>query len=83
MEHNRDNRNADPNPAPYNEQVNSGQAGGIITEYIVEEKDTLADIANRYGVSIDEIMAANSETIHQPSDLIQPGLKIMIPKPLR
>ena len=66
--------------APYNEQVAAGTAGGIITEYIVEEKDTLQDIARKYGVSIEEIIAANREIIQEPSDMVQPGLHIMIPK---
>lgn len=73
-----DNRNR--NNAPYNEQVASGAAGGIISEYIVEEKDTLQDIARKYEVSIDEIIAANREIISEPSDMVTPGLKIMIPK---
>lgn len=71
------NRNTN---APYNERVAAGTAGGIITEYIVEEKDTLRDIARKYGVSIEEIMAANPDIIREPSDMVQPGLRIMIPK---
>ena len=67
---------------PYNEQVSSGRAGGVISEYTVEEKDTLEDIARKHKVSIEEIMAANSETISQPSDMVQPGLKLKIPKPM-
>ena len=59
------------------------RTGGIINEYIVEEKDTLPDIANRYGVSIEEIMAANSEFVHNPADLTRPGQRIMIPSKLR
>ncbi|HEX2606524.1 MAG TPA: LysM domain-containing protein [Flavisolibacter sp.] len=74
MEPNRDQS------TPYNEQVANGTAGGIITEYIVEEKDTLPDIARRYGVSIEEIMAANQEFVKQPSDMVEPGLRLMIPK---
>jgi LysM repeat protein len=73
----RANRN---NEKPYNEQVAEGTAGGIVSEYIVEEKDTLPDIARRYGVSIEEIMAANREIIKEPADLAKPGLRIMIPK---
>ena len=71
------NRNRNTN-APYNEQVAAGSAGGIITEYIVEEKDTLPDIARRYGVSIEEIMVANN--IKDASELAKPGHRIMIPK---
>jgi LysM repeat protein len=67
------------NKAPYNEQVNQGKAGGIISEYIVEEKDTLRDIARKYGLSIEEILAANPG-MEEPSDMVRPGLKICIPK---
>jgi LysM repeat protein len=74
-----ESRNRNTN-APYNEQVAAGTAGGFITEYIVEEKDTLPDIARKYGVSIQEIIAANQEIIKEPSDMVQPGLRIMIPK---
>jgi nucleoid-associated protein YgaU len=73
------NRSGKEPQQPYNEQVARGEAGGIINEYIVEEKDTLPDIARRYGVSIEEIMAAN-EHISEPADMVQPGLRIMIPK---
>ena len=79
MSENRDARNEN---MPYNEQVASGRAGGVISEYTVEEKDTLEDIARKHKVSIDEIMAANSDTIHQTSDLLQPGVKLKIPKPM-
>ena len=71
------NRNDD---IPYNEKVAAGKAGGIIAEYIVEEKDTLPDIARRYGVSIEEIMEANREIIREPADFARPGLRIHIPK---
>ena len=70
------------NNIPYNEQVNNGSAGGVITEYIVEEKDTVRDIARKYGLSIEEILAANPG-MNEPADLIQPGAKIKIPKKMR
>lgn len=69
--------------AEYSRQVQSGEAGGIITEYIVEEKDTLADIATRYDISIEEIIAANRDILTDPSDMVKPGLRIMIPSKLR
>ncbi|HVK96992.1 MAG TPA: LysM domain-containing protein [Flavisolibacter sp.] len=53
-------------------------AHNIIAEYTIEESDTLPDIAQKYGVSIDEIIAANPG-INEQSDMIQPGLKIFIP----
>ncbi len=59
---------------------NSGEnVRGIMREYIVEERDTLEDIAKRYEVSIDEIIAANSEIASQPADLIAPRLHLKIP----
>lgn len=54
-------------------------AGNIISEYIVEEKDTLDDIANKYGLSVDELLAANQQTISNRSEMVAPGTKIMIP----
>ena len=63
----------------YNKEVAAGNAGAIMTEYIAEEKDTLPDIAQKYGVSIEEIIAANKEIINSKEDMIQPGLKLMIP----
>jgi LysM repeat protein len=65
--------------APYNEQVNQGKAGGIVSEYIVEEKDTLRDIARKYGLSIEAILAANPG-LEEPADMIRPGLKLCIPR---
>ena len=66
--------------APYHEQVAAGRAGGIVAEYIVEEKDTLPDIARKYGISIQEIIAANQEILKEPSDMVHPGLRIKIPR---
>jgi nucleoid-associated protein YgaU len=69
--------------AEYSRQVQTGEVGGIVNEYIVEETDTLQDIANRYEVSIDEIIAANRDIITNPADMVKPGLKIMIPKKMK
>ena len=73
-------RNTD---AEYNRQMAEGRLGGIIDEYTIEERDTLQNIADKYGVTLDEIMEANRDVIKQPSDLIQPGLKILIPQKRR
>ncbi len=64
----------------YNRQMAEGQVGGIVDEYTIEERDTLQNIADKYGVTLEEIMEANRDVIKQPSDMIQPGLKIQIPK---
>ena len=79
MERNQERNNPEPNPAPYNEQVTEGKAGGIVGEYIVEEKDTVNDIARKYGLTIEEILAANPG-MNEPADLVKPGMKIKIPK---
>jgi nucleoid-associated protein YgaU len=64
----------------YNRQMAEGRVGGIVDEYTIEERDTLQNIADKYGVTLEEIMEANRDVIKQPSDMIQPGLKIQIPK---
>ena len=33
-------------------------------------------------VFIEEIIAANEDILHKPADMVQPGLRIMIPKKL-
>lgn len=72
----QDRINNEETPRHTDSQENSGS---IVSEYIVEEKDTLDDLARRYGVSIEEIMAANKETVHDPVDLTRPGQRINIP----
>ena len=69
-------RNTD---AEYNRQMAEGRVGGIVDEYTIEERDTLQSVAEKYGVSLDEIIEANRDTIRNPSDMIQPGLRIKIP----
>ena len=81
MERNQERHNQGNNPAPGSEQGNERKTGGIVGEYIAEEKDTLSDIARKYGVTIEEILAANPE-LNEPADLVKPGMKISIPKKL-
>ena len=69
-------RNTD---AEYNRQMAEGRVGGIVDEYTIEERDTLQSIADKYGVSLEEIVEANRDTIRNPSDMIHPGLRIKIP----
>ena len=63
----------------YNKEVKAGHAGAIMTEYIVEETDTLPEIAKKYGVTIEQIIAANKEIISSKEEMVKPGLKLMIP----
>jgi nucleoid-associated protein YgaU len=74
------NRNTD---AEYNRQMAEGRVGGIVDEYIIEERDTLQNIADRYGVSLEEIVEANRDSIRNASEMIQPGMRIMIPQKKR
>jgi len=45
--------------------------------HVVKEGDTLWGIAQKYGVSLDELIKANPQI--QNPDLIQPGMKVKIP----
>lgn len=61
-------------------QETTPESGGdIMREHIVEEKDTLPDIAKRYGLSLDEIKNANKDKIHSDADMVQPGTRLLIP----
>jgi LysM repeat protein len=54
--------------------------GTIMSSYVVEEADTLPDIARKFNLSVDELLAANKDHIADATGLIQPGTRIMIPK---
>ncbi len=66
-----------------NPEYNEGapnSAGTIMSSYVVEESDTLPDIARKFNLSVDELLAANKDHIADATGLIQTGTKIMIPK---
>jgi LysM repeat protein len=48
--------------------------------YIIQEGDTLSGIAREYGLTLEELLAANTETIEDP-DRISVGDEIIIPAP--
>lgn len=56
----------------------AGSTGNILTEYTVEERDTLSEIGRKHGISWKEIYEANKDVIKDP-DMIQPGWKLKIP----
>ncbi len=65
-----------------NPEYNEGtpdSAGTIAYTYTVEEKDTLPDIAQKFGLSIDELLQANKDSISDASHMIQTGTRLMIP----
>ena len=51
------------------------------TTYIVAAGDTMSRIASRFGVPLEELIAANSETVPDP-DALQIGQELIIPVPL-
>ena len=50
------------------------------TIYIVKSGDTMSRIAGRFGITLDELIAANTETVPDPNKL-QIGQEIIIPVP--
>ncbi len=48
--------------------------------YTIKEGDTLSGIARSFGLTLDQLLAANTETIEDP-DLIAVGDVIIIPVP--
>ena len=55
-----------------------GGGAPATTEYVVVRGDSLSRIGQKYGVSWQEIYAANKDLIKDP-DLIQPGWTLKIP----
>jgi LysM repeat protein len=49
--------------------------------YVVQAGDTMSRIADRFGVPLDDLIAANQETIPNP-DQLQIGQAMIIPVPL-
>lgn len=72
-----DNRDNFVNPG-YNEGT-PDSSGSIISSYVVEEKDTLADIAKKFGLTVQELLDANKENANFSSERIDSGTKLMIP----
>jgi LysM repeat protein len=48
---------------------------------VIKEGDTLSKIAKRNGLTLDQLLAANKDTIKDP-DLIAVGDQIIIPLPV-
>lgn len=65
------------NPS-YNEGT-PDSAGNIAYTYIVEETDTLPDIARKFGISVEELLEANKDNIADASAMIQTGTRLMVP----
>ena len=49
--------------------------------YVVKKGDLLSRIAKRYGVTVDQILAANKDTIKNANKIV-PGMEIVIPVPV-
>ncbi|MEO6069685.1 MAG: LysM domain-containing protein [Chitinophagaceae bacterium] len=50
----------------------------IASEYTIEERDTVADIENKLGISWQEIEAANKDVL-QEGDALFAGMRLKIP----
>jgi LysM repeat protein len=49
--------------------------------YIVQSGDTMSRIANRFGIALGDLIAANQQTIPDP-DRLQIGDTVIIPVPI-
>jgi LysM repeat protein len=71
------------NPDNYvNPDYNEGapdSSGSIVSSYVAEEKDTLPDIAKKFGLSIEELLEANKENKGITSDKLESGTRLLIP----
>ena len=60
-----------------NDNLNNNNSS-ILSEYIVEERDTIPDIEKKLGVPWSEICEANKEVIGN-TKMLQSGVKLKIP----
>ena len=60
--------------------ITDGPAAPTPKVYVVKSGDTMSKIAKRFDVSIDELIAANKDTIKDP-DKISIGDTVIIPVP--
>jgi hypothetical protein len=63
-------RSAAPTPVP----------APTATVYVVKSGDTMSKIAKKFGVSLDDLIAANKDTIKNP-DKLAVGNEVIIPSP--
>lgn len=63
-----------PSPSPTAVPVPTPQV------YVIKQGDTLSKVAKKFGVTLDQLLAANKETIKDP-DKISVGDEIIIPVP--
>ena len=65
---------ATPTPEPTPEPAPTAQV------YLIKEGDTLSRVAKKFGLTLDQLLEANSETIKNP-DRISVGDEVIIPAP--
>jgi nucleoid-associated protein YgaU len=51
---------------------------GIVSEYTVEERDTVADIEKKFDLTWEQVVAANKDILQQ-GEAITPGMRLKIP----
>ncbi len=72
-----------PTPTPAQVALATPPAGSGV--YVVQEGDTLSQIAAQFGITMEDLMAANGLTeadiIHPGQELIIPGVQVPTPEP--
>ena len=76
-----DNKNSLPNNnAETLRAMASETSSNVITsEYTIEERDTINTIEEKLGLSWQEIAEANKDVMQDPN-VLQPGMKLKLPK---
>jgi hypothetical protein len=74
-----------PNPSASGPRASTSVAPTVQSEptqqvYVIKQGDTLSKVAKRFGLTLDELLAANKDTITNP-DKIAIGDQINIPLP--
>jgi nucleoid-associated protein YgaU len=75
-----DNKNSlsNNNPDTLRAMASETSSPDITAEYTIEERDTIASIEEKHGLSWQEIFEANKDVMQDPN-LLQPGMKLKIP----
>lgn len=63
--------------------VRARGASASASVYTVQRNDNLWNIANKYGVSLDDLKRVNSTTLGGNYDVIFPGTQLVIPGAIR
>ncbi len=76
---NNNNSLANNNAETLRAMASETSSPDITTEYTIEERDTIATLEEKLGLSWQEIVEANKDVLPDPK-VLQPGMKLKIPK---